>query len=250
VSTPEGPWSRPPSTPPPRRSRRGLWIWLSFVAVVGGGFLLAVRLFPAESADLDWERALRLFGTLALVSSALVSARRFSLSSTVRAIAGWIAILAVLITAYALRNDVSQVAVKVRSALFPAYAVADSPRSLVISRGDSDGFYVMGKVNGAPVRFLIDTGSTEILLSPADAERAGLRPGELDYSRPSETANGVGYGASGTVDTLTVGAIRMDHVPVSINKAPMDASLLGMPFLKRLDSYEVRGDQMYLRSRD
>jgi aspartyl protease family protein len=224
-------------------------MWLGLLGLAGAAFLLAVRLLPAESAALDWGRALRLFGTLALVSSGLVAVRRADLGATVRALAGWAAIFAVLIIVYAMRDDFARLAIKVRSTVLPAYAVADSPRSLIVGRGEGDAFYVMGKVNGAPVRFLIDTGSTDILLSAADAQRAGLHPATLSYSRPSETANGVGYGAAATAETLTVGTIRMTNVPVSINKAPMETSLLGMPFLRRLESFEVRGDQLILRGR-
>jgi aspartyl protease family protein len=161
-----------------------------------------------------------------------------------------VAIFLVAVTAYALRDDALHVALKVRSALFPGHAVEASAHTLVLGRGEGDGFFVIGQVNGAPVRFMIDTGATDILLSPADAERAGLHPADLTYSRPTETANGVGFDASATVNSLAVGPIRMSDVPVEVNRAPMDASLLGMPFLKRLDSFEVRGDQLFLRGRD
>jgi aspartyl protease family protein len=46
-----------------------------------------------------------------------------------------------------------------------------------------------------------------------------------------------------------VGQIRLSGVPASVNRAPMSTSLLGMAFLKRLDSFEVKGDQLTLRWR-
>jgi aspartyl protease family protein len=36
---------------------------------------------------------------------------------------------------------------------------------------------------------------------------------------------------------------------VAVNKVPMSSSLLGMDFLRRLDSFEVQGDQLTLRWR-
>jgi aspartyl protease family protein len=249
MSEPDGPWKspRPPPRAPRRHTRLGLGLWLGLLAATGAAFLLLAWLAPAERGGMDWAEALRLFGVLAVVSSGLASVRRFNFSGTVRVVAGWLGIFLVAVTAYALRDDVARVALKVRTALIPGYAVAQSPRSLVIGRGEGETFNVVGQVNGAPVRFVVDTGSTEIVLSQADAQRAGLRPAEMTYSRPSQTANGVGYGAMTTVDSLAVGPIRMTDVPVSINKAPMSVSLLGMPFLKRLDSFEVRGDQLFLR---
>jgi aspartyl protease family protein len=249
MSDSRGPWTQAPAPKPPRRTRLGLWLWLGLLAIVGGGFLLLAWLLPADRGDTDWSQALRLFGVLALVSSGLVSARRFNLAATARIVLAWAAIFIVAITAYALRDDVFHLARKVGQALVPAHAMADGPRGLVIGRGDDGAFEVIGKVNGAPVRFVVDTGSTDIVLSPADAERAGLRPQANSFDLPSQTANGVGYGAPATADSLSIGPIRMTDVPVSINKAPMGVSLLGMSFLRRLESFEVRDDRLYLRGR-
>jgi aspartyl protease family protein len=250
MSDPQSPWGRPsPPSKPPRHAHLGVWLWLGLLASVGGGFLLLAWLLPADRGDTDWGGALRLFGVLALISSGLVSARRFNLAATARMVAGWAAIFIVAIAAYALRNDAGRLAREVGQALIPAHAVADGPRALVIGRGDDGAFEVIGKVNGAPVRFVVDTGSTDIVLSPADAERAGLHPQAGSFSLPSQTANGVGYGAPATVDTLSVGSIRMTDVPVSINQARMGVSLLGMAFLRRLDSFEMRDDRLYMRGR-
>jgi aspartyl protease family protein len=227
----------------------GLFLWLGLLAATGGGMLLAAKFLPFDRETTDWTEALRLFGILALVSSGLVSARRFDLGATARVVVGWVAIFAVIVTGYALRDDVLRLALRARSALIPAYAVQDTAHSLVITRGEGDAFYVIGQVNGAPVRFLIDTGSTDIVLSPADAERGGLTMTGRSFDRPTETANGVGYGAAAVADSLVIGPIRLTHVPVSINQAPMTSSLLGMPFLQRLESFEVRGDRLFLRGR-
>jgi aspartyl protease family protein len=250
MSDPQGPWSRPAPPPKPaRRGRLGLWLWLGLLAGTGAAFLAAAMLLPAERGDMDWTQALRLFGVLALVSSGLVTARRFDFPRTARMVVGWAAIFLLAVTAYALRDDIGRLAGKVGQALVPEHAVAEGPRALTVGRSEDGAFYVIGKVNGAAVRFVVDTGSTDIVLSPADAERAGLHPSADAYSLPSQTANGVGYGAPATVDSLSVGPIRMTDVPVQINQAPMGASLLGMSFLRRLDSFEVRDDRLYLRGR-
>lgn len=233
--------------PEPRQSRLGVWLWLGLLAGLLTLFLLAAWLLPADRSGADWPEVLQLFGVLALVSSGLARLRRINLGAMAKIVVGWATIFLLAVTGYALRDDAGRLVSRVRSALAPDYAVAESAYSLVVGRGEGDAFYVVGRVNGAPVRFMIDTGSTEIVLSPADAERAGLHPADADYSRPTETANGLGYGAASIIDSLAVGPIRLVDVPVSINKAPMSMSLLGMPFLKRLDSFEVRGDQMFLR---
>lgn len=252
MSDPQGPWRTPPRPPPPAGSgpprRPGLWLWLGLLAGTLGLIVLAAGRLPAQGRQMDWTEALRLLGILALVSSGLVSARRVDLGRTARMIAGWAAIFAVAICAYAFKDDLVRVGARLRSALLPASASVEAG-AVVIGRSDDGGFYVDGEVNGAPVRFLIDTGATDTTLSPADAERAGLDPARLPYVRPAETANGVGYGAFATVSHMSVGPIGLSDVEVSINRAPMSSSLLGMSFLKRLDSFEVRGDRLFLRPR-
>jgi len=245
----DGPW-RPKPNPPARRRRPGLLLWLGLLGATAIAFLVLARLFPGSvSGGNEWMEAFRLFGLLALVSSGLVAAGRIDLGVAARNVATWVAIFALVFLGYAFRGDLLSVGLRARSALIPAYAVADSPHSMVIGRGEGNGFYVMGEVDGAPVRFVVDTGASDIVLSPQDAARAGLLPPSTKYSRPSETANGVGYGAPMDVRSLEVGPIRLANVRVFVNQAPMSASLLGMTFLDRLDSFEVRGDQLFLRGR-
>jgi aspartyl protease family protein len=104
-------------------------------------------------------------------------------------------------------------------------------------------------VNGAPVRFIIDTGASDIVLSPSDARRAGVDMASLDFARGYETANGAGRGARVVLKSLQVGQVHAADVEASVNAAPMRASLLGMAFLKRFESIEVRGGRLVLRWR-
>jgi aspartyl protease family protein len=245
----DGPWGGPPPPPMRRRTRLGLWLWLGLIGAAIVLILILTRLFPEQRSRSDWGEMIRLTGLLALVSSGLVATRRLDVGRTARNLAVWVAIFALIVVGYASRGPLMAAFRSARSALLPAYAVSDSPRSITIGRSEGDAFYVVGQINGAPVKFLIDTGATDIVLSPVDAAKAGLTAPAGAYSRPSETANGVGYSAPATVKSLSVGPIQLADVPVMINQAPMAASLLGMPFLKRLDSFEVKGDQLILRGR-
>src|SRR5206468_129815 len=80
---------------------------------------------------------------------------------------------------------------------------------------------LIGKVNGQRVRFIVDTGATDVVLSPDDARRLGLDVGKLAYIHGAETANGVGYGAEYVADSLEVGPIAMTGVKMTVNQAPM-----------------------------
>ena len=246
-----GPWGpEHPPAPPSRRLRvhPGVFIWLGLLAGAGLLVLLLSVLVPGQTpGEQDSFEVLRLVGLAALVSSGLLTVRRVDLGRAARWAAIWVAILIVLVLGYADRADIVSTGDRLRSALFPAFAVNRAPQEMVVGRSEGGAFYVMAKVNGAPVRFLIDTGSSEIVLSPADAMRAHVSTSGAPMA--SETANGVGYGAIANLYRLQVGPIEMTNVPVAVNRAPMSASLLGMSFLKRLDTFQVRGDQMILKGK-
>ncbi len=69
----------------------------------------------------------------------------------------------------------------------------------------------------------------------------------LKFTAASETANGTGYGAPYKAASLSVGPVSFKDVPMQINRAPMSASLLGMTFFKRLDSFQIKDGKLYLR---
>ena len=251
-----GPWGGPldgpdpePVPTPPRRVRAGLWIWLGLIGLALGGFSLLAWLMPGQLHGDDWTDAARLFGLLALISSGLVFARRIEIGRTLRYLSLWSVIGLVAVTAYVFRDDAMAMALKVRGAVLPAYAVSTAPHAMVVSQAEDGHFYIMGQVNGQAVRFLVDTGSSDVVLSPDDARRLGITPDAAQFNHPVATANGVGFGAAATAATLKVGDIQMARVPVSVNQAPMSASLLGMSFLHRLDSFEFKGSQLTLRWR-
>ncbi|MBV9993609.1 MAG: TIGR02281 family clan AA aspartic protease [Caulobacteraceae bacterium] len=229
--------------------RRRLTLWLALLGLSAAGLGLLLWLAQGELHGTDWADAAYLFGLLALVSSGVVYARRIELGRTLRNMAIWALIALGAVTAYVVRDDVAGLALRVRGALFPAYAVARSPRSLTIDQSADGHFYVVVQADGQNIRFMIDTGASDVVLSPQDASRIGLDLQSLRFDEPSATANGVGYGAPAVVRSLAVGPIRLSDVPVSIDRAPMATSLLGMSFLRRLESFEVRGSQLILRSR-
>jgi aspartyl protease family protein len=229
------------------RNLRGLILWLALLGAGVAAYVALRLLFPGQLSTMDQADALRLLGLLALVSSGLVFARRVKFGEAARNAAVWLGLGAVLVLGYSFRTEIAGAFVRVRGELIPAYAVPTGEHAMTVTASDDGGFYVMGQVNGATVKFAIDTGANGVLLSPADAARAGIDVGALTFASPSETANGVGYTAPVTLANLDVGAMRAANVPAAVNKAPMSTSLLGMAFLRRLDSFEVHGDQLTLK---
>jgi aspartyl protease family protein len=97
------------------------------------------------------------------------------------------------------------------------------------------------------MRFLVDTGASEVMLSPADARRLGYEPAALAYTRLYQTANGTVRGAPVTIPEIVIGPIRLTNVEASVNEHETEGSLLGMSFLGRLSGYQVNGNTLTLR---
>lgn len=250
-----GPWDipdPPPSAPAPRRLappiRRSGWALLALVVGLGLMLFALSQLFPGQvDAKEDWAGIAGGLGFAVLIGARLLSGRLAS--GTGKHLAIWAAVVVVLILGYSFRGDLTGLFQRVRSEVIPSYPVQASGGEMVIARDGDGSFVVMGQVNGQPVRFLIDTGASDIVLSPADAQRLGVDPSSLVFGKPVETANGLGYGAPFTASTLQVGSIALTEVPMSINKAPMSTSLLGMAFFNRMKSFRVEGERLYIRPR-
>jgi aspartyl protease family protein len=113
--------------------------------------------------------------------------------------------------------------------------------------GQDGHFHIEAMVDGTRVRFLVDTGASEVVLSPGDARRLGFDLGRLSFTRMAETANGSVRSAPVTLHEMMVGGLRVNEVSASVNEAEMSESLLGMTFLNRLGGFEVSGDTLTLR---
>lgn len=112
----------------------------------------------------------------------------------------------------------------------------------------SDGhFWAEGEVNGARVRFLVDTGATAVALTPADAERLGIDLQRLHYGSSVVTAGGKARAASVKLAAVTVAGAKLEDVDALVIEKGLDASLLGMSYLGRLSSFQATRQALFLR---
>ena len=169
------------------------------------------------------------------------------LGSLVKGAIAWIAIAVMLVLGYSYRSELGRLKDRLMGELAPASPIATGPRSIVVRAGPGGHFSIDARVNGRSVRFLIDTGATDIVLSPADAQRVGFDLRRLRYTRAYRTANGMVSGAPVILNDLAVGPLRFTRLAASVNGAPMRGSLLGISFLKRFRSYEVKDNTLTLR---
>jgi aspartyl protease family protein len=111
----------------------------------------------------------------------------------------------------------------------------DGPESLTLWAEDDGFFYASGRINGVPVRFLVDTGANTIALNQRYAERIGIdyRKGQRGVA---STASGVTPMYLVKLDQVSIGEITLHDVDagVLLSDHP-DVPLLGMSFLGKLD---------------
>ena len=107
------------------------------------------------------------------------------------------------------------------------------------------GHYVAsGQINGQPVRFLLDTGASDVNIPEKVARRLGLEPGAAHYA---STANGTILVYATRLSQVQLGDIVVSDVRASINpNMEGDDVLLGMTFLKDLEIVQ-RGDTLTLK---
>lgn len=114
-----------------------------------------------------------------------------------------------------------------------AAPVNNNPVSLY---ADSRGHFTGNlSINGASLKYLVDTGATTVALNSGDAKFA-----KIDYEKgekvPVNTANGVVTAYLVKLNTLKIGTITLNNVEAVVNEGGSpEIVLLGMSALNKLD---------------
>ncbi len=199
----------------------------------------------AEEYDLS---SATIRAVMVIVVGAMVFALfRQSFTRALEAALVWLVIAMLLAVGYTYRFELRDVADRVIAELVPGRA-ASRGRTVEIARANGGSFSVATQINGARVSMVLDTGATAVVLTQEAAKAAGLPLEVLNYSVSVDTANGRTRAAPVTLDRISVGGITERAVPALIAQAgQLRTNLLGMSFLNRLESWEVRGDKLLLR---
>jgi len=123
--------------------------------------------------------------------------------------------------------------------------VDESGVTEVVLKRNRYGHYVTsGKMNGVDVRFLLDTGASDVAIPVNVANRLSLVRGPEKYYK---TANGTVKAYSTMLSSVSIGPIKVNNVRASINPGLKGREvLLGMSVLKRIE-FTQRGDNLILR---
>jgi len=228
--------------------QRLLWLLLA-------GLLIAVLILIArrgegtvgplssrDFASLAYKIALLVFvGAAALI----LFRERFAQALTAALL--WVVLALILVIGYSYRFELRDVADRVMAELVPGHAITRG-RTVEIARASTGDFDVMAQINGARVAMVLDTGASSVVLTRDDAKAAGLPLEVLAYTANIDTANGRTRAAPVVLDHIAIGGLVERSVEALVAQpGQLKTSLLGMSFLNRLRSWEVRGDRLLLR---
>ncbi len=233
-----------PGAPDHGGHRGCLGAGLGLLTIVGA-LVIYLIMRDGSGNEPDWGRIVYLVVLLAFISAGVGRGFSRNPGKTMRQAAIWIAITAGVALLYSFQDEFSEITFRLMGQFDPASPQTENG-GVVFYTSEGGQFFVRAEVEGKLILFLVDTGASDIVISPRDARTLGYDPGQLRYDRIYQTANGVGRGASITIESLAIGPIDERMLPASVNEADMDVSLLGMTFLNRLSGYEVRGDKLVL----
>jgi aspartyl protease family protein len=184
---------------------------------------------------------------LVFVGGLVLTLFRERLSKALEAMLFWAVVGLLLVVGYNYRFELRDVADRVVAELMPGH-VAGHGRRVQVVRAQSGDFSLAASINGVRVPMVLDTGASSVVLTQDAARDAGLPIEILNYTVNVETANGRTQAAAVTLDRLAVGNLVERSVPaLVVQRGQLKNNLLGMSFLNRLESWEVRGDRLSMR---
>lgn len=235
-------------------SRTVLWILLGRVMLLV--VVAAVRSGGLATGNLDagdWGALVGLLMLATLSGASVMGLFRGRAGDALQAVIAWLAIFAFLGVIYTYRYEFEAVGRRVLANLVPGMGAegVTGTREVTVPRGGGGTYVVRVALNGSRATpMLVDTGASALVLTEADARRAGIRVEDLSFNVPVQTANGQSLTAATMVEMVAIGPIVERNVRALVARpGALTTSLLGHTFLDRLESYEVRGGRMVLRGR-
>ena len=169
-------------------------------------------------------------------------AMRMPLGKALKMALAWVAIFGVAFLLFAFRGEFSQLGQRIRAEATGSPIVEGEVVRIPVAE---DGhFYVDAKLNGHDVRFMVDSGASVTTVSRSAANAAGM---DIGTRRATViTANGPTSVMQSYADRLQIGSIERTDFPVDVSEQE-GLNLLGMNFLRSLQSWRVEGNYLVLQ---
>lgn len=176
-----------------------------------------------------------------LIAGTLIG-RRGKLATLLSVAVGWLAIFGAGFVLFTFRDDLSYVAQRLNAEATGApVRQADALRIPMAIDGH---FWVEGRVNGVPVRFLVDSGATMTTVDRSTAAATGMNV-SVTRNQLVRTGNGVIRVASGRAQLVSVGHVERANLLMHVADHD-ELNVLGMNFLSSLRRWGVEGRWLIL----
>ncbi|MCK0148665.1 TIGR02281 family clan AA aspartic protease [Marivita sp. S6314] len=134
----------------------------------------------------------------------------------------------------------------IRQTVAPQQMVIAESGQIEVPRGPDGHYYLTLDINAEPVRFVVDTGATSMVLTKEDAARIGLRDDDMIFYSEAMTANGPVRTAPVRLEDVALGPFHDRDVRAFVNEGEMSKSLLGMDYLSRFNRLEIADGRLIL----
>lgn len=189
--------------------------------------------------DFDYARLIYLGIMVSVLVVWFVVQNRRSLGKTAQMAMAWGLIFLGVIAVIGLWDDISQT-------IRPRQSLMSGQGQISIPRSPNGHYYLTLTVNDQPIKFMIDTGATDIVLTRSDATKIGLNLNDLNYFGRAMTANGEVRTAPVELNSVALGKVVDKNITAWVNQGDLGQSLLGMAYLQRWSHIEISNNALIL----
>lgn len=229
-------------SPQPKSNSKPRYMRLVFF-LLGIGLLFGSLAVTFPSHMVDYSYLVRGLIIIVIFGGAAVLWSNITIKRFLQIAGVWALVVGATSLVYLYKSDINA---RFMSVIDPS-GINSTEDGLIVHRSKDGHFWLRAYANDVPIRMMVDTGASNIVLSPEDANRIGLNLDDLNFSGIADTANGQVTYARTKIEEITFGDARFNNVPVTVNGSEMRGSLLGLSVLNEFSSIEFRGDMLILR---
>lgn len=227
-----------------------MWFWLFLLIGLVFGALGLVSGGGEAAADGEGGSGLVLLTVIGLgmISAGILRVLWNAGGDAIRHAATWVVIFGFFIGLFAFRGELMDIYDRMSGEQVASVAMTRAGGEAELRRAWDGHYRAEAVINGAPIRLLVDTGASMVVLPFEEVARLGIDPKSLNFSVPVSTANGHSTVAPIRLESISVGEIEVRNVPAAVSQpGRLKTGLLGMSFLDEMDETVFQGDRLVLR---